>query len=511
MTAPLDPADPQAAIEPPIEAQSMRRLGRDTLVYLTGTILARLVSFVMLPVYTRYLTPTDYGILQMLDLAVDIASILISAGATAGIMRFYFKAKTEEERKTILATAFLLQIGLNGIGTLLLVAAAPLIQHHVLGGEGTLTMVRIAAFNFTLGVLTSVPLFLFQARQQSGRFITVNLVRLVMQLGLNILFVVALRWGPLGVLTSGLLTHIVLGLTLGGLLLRHTGIRFSLPVVRDFRRYGVPYQFTKAATFILTFGDRFFLQHYHNLAVVGVYGIAYMFGFLLVGNVGAPFLRAWGPQRHMLIHAPKPVRDAHYNRGFLYGNLMLVTAATIMGLFIRPVLGIMVTEAFRSAANLVPIILAAYLFQAWKSIVEFGIQVSERTKYVTYAAWISMVVVLILYWVLIPPLGGLGAALSTLVAMAVRFGLQLHWSQKLWPIAYDWRPHRRLVACGGAAVGLAFAIAPSGLVAQFALSTVLAAGYAGLVWWLVLGPDDRRVVLEIVRSPRSMRRLFSTP
>lgn len=487
----------------------MRRLGRDTLVYLTGTVLARVVSFVMLPVYTRYLTPTDYGILQMLDLAVEIATILISAGATAGTMRFYFKAQSEDQRRIILSTAFLIQIGLNAIGTVALTIAAPVIWKQVLGTEGTVLMVRIAALNFTLGVLSGIPMFLFQARQQSGRFVAVSLIRLVLQLGFNILFVVGLRWGPAGILTSSLLTNIAVGGTLAGMVLRYTGIRFSVPVFRDFRRYGVPYQFTKAATFILAFGDRFFLQHFHNLAVVGVYGIAYMFGFLLVGNVGSPFLRAWNPQRHVLINAPKAVRDSFYNRGFLYGNLLLVTAATLMTIFIRPVLGIMVTESFRGAASLVPIILAAHLFQAWKDIVEFGVQVSERTKYSTYAAWISVLVIVVLYALLIPPLGGLGAAVATLVAMAVRFFLQLHWSQKLWHIAYNWRPHIRLVGCGAAAGGLAFLVPPLTVAWQLVLGIGLMVAYTAAVWSLVLGEVERRALLEVLRSPRSFGHLLT--
>ena len=58
----------------------MKRLGRNTLVYGIATVLSRLVSFVMLPIYTRYLTPADYGLLAILDLSLEIA-VLLSAPA----------------------------------------------------------------------------------------------------------------------------------------------------------------------------------------------------------------------------------------------------------------------------------------------------------------------------------------------------------------------------------------------------------------------------------------------
>ena len=75
-------------------------------------------------------------------------------------------------------------------------------------------MVRVAGLNFTLGVMMAVPMLLLQARQQPGRFVAINLTRLVLQLGFNILFVVVLRWGPIGVLLSSTITYSALGLVL---------------------------------------------------------------------------------------------------------------------------------------------------------------------------------------------------------------------------------------------------------------------------------------------------------
>ena len=73
---------------------SFRTLGRQTAIYSFGVILGRAVSFLMLPVYTRYLTPSDYGLVQLLELLVEVVAIFFTAGATAGLQRFYFKASS---------------------------------------------------------------------------------------------------------------------------------------------------------------------------------------------------------------------------------------------------------------------------------------------------------------------------------------------------------------------------------------------------------------------------------
>ena len=119
----------------------------------------------------------------------------------------------------------------------------------------------------------------------------------------------------------------------------------------DLRRFGVPYQLVWAGTFVLTFGDRYFLQASHGAAVVGLYGLAYQFGFL-VGSLGyMPVMRAWNPQRFQLAAEPRPIRDARYSEGLLYLNLVIVTLGVGLCLFSTPVIAIMSSAAFFEVAR----------------------------------------------------------------------------------------------------------------------------------------------------------------
>lgn len=472
----------------------MRRLGRDTLVYAGGTLLSRLVSFVMLPVYTRYLTPADYGILQLLDVTLDIAAIILSAGAISGVMRFYFKTDDEDRRRRVLSTAYLTQLALNLLGTAVIIAMAPLLWRLLLGSVGSPWYVRIAAANFTLGVLASVPLMLLQIRQESGRFVALMIVKLVLQLSLNILFVVVLRAGPMGVLLSTFVSNLAFGGALSWRLLRHTGLRFDRQVLGELRRYGVPYQLERIGTFIITFGDRFFLKAFHGLAAVGLYGIAYQFGFLLTGTLATPLYRAWNPQRHQLVHLPPAERDARYNRSFRLLSFLLVSGGTGVALFITPLLRLLVTAEFQQAAYYVPIILLASIFHAWISAVGFGIAVAEKTRYAALATYIATAVVLVLYATLIPPFGPLGAAVATLGGTATRFFLMWHYSHRLWPVRYDWGPHALMVGAGMAVTAAWFVLAPGAFMAQVALAMALFLVYLSAAWFLAVPRADREAI-----------------
>jgi O-antigen/teichoic acid export membrane protein len=485
-----------------------RGFARDAVVYAAGIVLARLVSFLMLPIYTRYLSPADYGVLQVLQITIDVTAIALSAGLSSGVMRFYLKAETPAERDAVISSALLLLVALNSVGTLALLAFAAPVARIALTGAGDFgpTLVRIAATSFALEPLLTVPMLYLQVLRRPGWFLIASLAKLVLQLALNILLVVGFGWGPLGVLVGTLLATFVVGGALSVYTLRRTGLRFQREAVRSLRRFGVPYQIATAGTFILTFGDRFFLEHWHGLAAVGIYGLAHQFGFLLASLGPQPDFRAWAPQRLALATEPRPVRDADYARSFLRLNLVQILLAAAIALGIRPVLSVMSAPEFHGAAGLVPPILAAFVFQTWTDAVSLGIEVSEQTRYATFATWLSVLAILALYPILIPPFGGIGAALAMLLAAALRFGCTYHWSQKLWPVSWHWAPNLRLGGYAAACVIASEAIRPEGLVPQLGLGLGLGALLVAVVTLDPIGIEVRLFSARVIAWLRDRAR-----
>ncbi len=486
---------------------SFRRLGKNTLVYSAASIVGRLVSVIMLPVYTRYLTPSDYGLLQLLDITVEVTALLFSAGIRSGLQRFYFKAATEDERNRVISTTFFLELGLSLAGTLALLALANVVHRVVLVGAGSTDLVRIAAINFTLATLTFVPLTLLTIEQRATVLTVVTLAKLAVQVTLNIYFLAFRHLGVESILLSTTIASSLLGIGLVAWMLGRTGIRVSRAIVHDLRRFGVPYQISTAAAFILTFGDRFFLAHYSGAAEVGLYGLAYQFGFLLYMVGSGPFLSTWMPQRYEVASRPREERDASYARGFLYFNLILMTAALGIVVFVRPAIAMLTRSDYHSAALLVPIIVAAYVLQGWGEAVKFGIDITERTKLYTAASWIATAVVLVGYAVLIPPYGGYGAAFATLIAFAVRLAFSFYWSQKVFPVSYSWGRPILLTAISVAVAVPAVVLPLTRASSGFALGTVLMLVYAALTWQFVLDDTHRLGVLEVVRA-RKLTAIF---
>jgi len=176
-----------------------------------------------------------------------------------------------------------------------------------------------------------------------------------------------------------------------------------------------------------------------------------------------------------------------------------------MAVMIEPVIRSMAAPSFHAASTFVPVIRAAYVFQVGSNITSFGITISERTIYQTVSTWVSVVLVLVLYAVLIPPWGGMGAAVATLIAFAVRFVLTTMFAQRLHHVPYDWRAPIRLAAFGTMVVIAYELVVPGALLLQVATGSAAFALYVALAWYAVLDGEDRARIGLLVRAPRNLR------
>lgn len=450
----------------------------------------------MLPIYTRTLTPADYGVLQLLEMTVDVGTILIVAGMTAGLQKYYFDTEGND-RKRLVVSAFALEMSLGLITTAILVIFAPLIWIYLLKGAGEMEFIQIAGINFSLSLLSAVPLQWLQIERRSLAYISLLLLKLVAQIGFNIYFLVGLDLGVRGILLTSFLTNGILGGALALWMLGRTGIRINWSAVRNLRSFGLPYQATFLAVFIMTFGDRYFLQSSHGESAVGLYSLAYSFGFLLTQISSVPFLAAWNPQRYEDAALAEPVRQSRHARAFRLYNLGLLTTAAAIALSVGPGLRIIASPAFQSAAGFVPIVLLAYVFQSWTEVVKFGIDVTGRTRYISYAAWISMIATLVLYAVLIPRFGGHGAAWATLGGFGLRFVLVYRWSQRLRPMHYEWAPAIGLLALATALTLATIGLPAMNLVLQTLVHAAMFGVFALIIWCRIVHPEDRLSIIRL--------------
>lgn len=469
------------------------------MIYGLGMVLSRAVSFIMLPIYTRYLTPADYGVLALVEMTLDFIAIVGGAQLALGVFRFYHKTEGEAAKHQVVSTSLMLVGLLYGAVAVLVLFTAPALADLIFGNRDHVVVIRIAALNLAAGSLLIVPLTFARVKDRSLLFVGANLVKLVLALCFNILFIVVLELGVVGIFLSSLISSAVVGGALVVWLVRAVGFRPSRTWTRNLLRYGLPLMGMQVATFMATFSDRYFLQALSDEAVVGLYSLAYQFGFLLMMVGFTPMDMVWGPKRFEV--AGQGDRDVQLARGFVILNVLLLTTAVGIALYVGDALRIMSTQAFHSAAQVVPLILVAYVLQGWASVQDIGILIRERTHLLTLANVISAVVAVVGYAVLIPRYLEWGAASATVLAFAVRYVLTYYFSQRLWPVRYRWMPVSVLVAWAVAISGVGLILPQSGIVQSLALRTGLLALYFVGAWHLpVLSSGERAAARRMLSA-----------
>jgi len=430
----------------------LRKTAKHSFIYAGGVFLGRAVSFVMLPIYTRFLTPADYGVLELVGLTIDIAGMIVGFGLTTAVFRFYYAERDDEGRGAAVSTIALLLIGLYFVGASIGFASSGWLARLVLSGTPEqVSFFRLMFLALFLQSFVDVPLAYIQAQQRSKVFVLWNTAKLVVQLSLNIVFVVVMRLGVLGVLLSTVLSFALIGAGLVVRTFRSAGLHFSAARAREMLRFGAPFVVANLGAFVLTFSDRYFLKAYADLGAVGIYALGYKMGFLLWAFAVAPVMSIWEAQRFEL--ANRGAEKEATKRLFLTFNTVLMFVALGMTLFARDVFRLMSDAAFWDAYRVVPVVLAAYIVQAWTALCNFGVLYAKETKHLARGAVWSAVLIIALSFALIPTFGGMGAAWATLLAFVLRFWIVYRASQRLWPLDYAWG--RVLPLCGLAALFVA--------------------------------------------------------
>src|SRR5438128_2115329 len=182
-----------AATASPVQRSEVtREIGtvvRHSFVYGLGDLLTKAISFALLPFYTHYLSPRDYGIIEMLSLAMAVLGMCLNMGTTAAFLRYYGTAESEEEKRKILGTLFLFALA---TGTVIFGAGCLLIDRAtlLLFGRGVPSSYLLMSFGlFMLAYIAIVPYTYLRAKEASGTLVTLDSIGVVLMLILNIYFI----------------------------------------------------------------------------------------------------------------------------------------------------------------------------------------------------------------------------------------------------------------------------------------------------------------------------------
>jgi O-antigen/teichoic acid export membrane protein len=486
----------------PVPAASLfKNVARASGAYSLPFILQRLAGVFLLPITTRYLTRSDFAIVDLLDQALTVLALLLGVRFAAALGYFYFQADSPPARQRVASTAI---FGAAIIGTTAAAAIWPCaaeLSRLVFGNPSAARYIHIALFTWPIGFAMEALFSLLRVENRTAMYNLASAIRLVLSLAAIVALVALLKLRVAGMLYSGLIAGGLTLLFMGTEALRRMRPAFDFRIFARMARFAMPLGVGGIATLIINFGDRFFLPHYRPLADLGIYVLAYKVGMLIAFVYGS-FDAHWSAQVFQIMR--REDSDRVFARMFTYVVLGLSSAGLALVVCARPILRIMVAPAFQDAAALVPVIVLAYFIRALGDFLRSLFLVAGRTGYDAITNWFGALVCLASYWMLIPRFGIWGAAFATVIAFAVIAVVSAVWAYRV----QRYRIEAGRLAKVGAALTVAilpcFVLPASSLLAQIGVAAGSLAIFPAALWILRFATpgelqDGRAAVQATVR------------
>ncbi len=434
----------------------LKRLVKHSLVYGLGYSLTRFIGFLLLPLYTNYFLPREYGIAALIFTFLAIANVIFTLGLNTAFLRFFVLADTSEEKKTIFSTVYLSTIFTTVLFASLVFIFSPHLSRLILNQTQYSGLIKLSGGILLFDTFSIFPLLILRGEQQSGKFIKINLINVITNFALNILFIVHLRWGVEAIFRANLIASAVTFLLLSPIIRRYFNLSPSGEIYKELLKFGLPYIPSTLSVTLMDIIDRLLLGKLTDTGTVGIYNAGYKLG-MIMALVVAGFRFAWHP--FFLSTSKRQEAKEVFSKVLTYfllltGFIFLAVSFFIDDIVRFRIFGLTVFGPnYWKATQIVPLILLSYIFYGVYVNFLVGIYLKKKTQYLPLITGLGAASNIIGNLLLIPRLGMMGAAYSTLGAYLLMALLLYFFTQQHYPIGYE---YGRVAKIGGVCSALFF-------------------------------------------------------
>jgi len=407
--------------------EQLAKLFRSAAVYGFGRIAGKVVSFLLIPFYTHYFAPAEYGVMEVLNLTTMIAAVVLAPGLSTAVMRFYYDSEDSRERNLAISTGLVFTLLIGGFVSVLAVLFPDWPAQVLLGSTKYRTLVQLASCGFFFSFSSDIGWVHLRGRQRSGLYTLLTQCSLIASVLLNIYFVSVAKMGIAGVFWVNILVTAVIWAVVVGMSAREAGMRPSPVKLASLLKFGAPLFTVWLAAYVLNYSDRFFLLRFGNIETVGLYALGYKFAFIISLLVVQPFQLMWEPHAYEI--SKREDAPGLFSQVFVLYSVALISMAFILSLVIPEVFGLIVNARFSTAWRFVPLIAFGYAIQGIGLYFEAGLLIRKKVVVLSIIGITSTTVCLALNFLLIRAWGAWGAAGATFASFV--FLALVSWRQSI--------------------------------------------------------------------------------
>ncbi len=395
----------------------IKNTAKHTAIFGAGGVLQQSASILLLPVYTRFLTVADYGILNLVLIVKPAISMLTSSMIGPSLFRSYYDYDNEDDRSMVVSTALYLALSISFSLFLAGHLVSGILADLLTGSAKNGFLISLVLYTGALQSVTTVGMAVFRAKQLSRKFAITNIVGLLVTLGVTIYLVAFRRIGFAGVIYGSLAGKLLTSLIILHMIRKELRPVFNLNEVRKIISYGLPFIPLNILTLIERSGIRIIIKLIAGPAAVGIFALADRFARVIQTLVIMPMKQI---RPAVVFEAEKdPNAREFYSKLITYYLLLSGFIASGIVALSGDVLSIIAKPSYMSAIPVIPWMCLTIIVFGLQGYASIGLMLKRKTYWFPICTALGLVLTFALLILLMPVMGLSGAGL----ALAMGYGL----------------------------------------------------------------------------------------
>lgn len=411
---------------------------KNTSFYTLGTILPKIGAFVFLPIYLKYMSPADYGIISSLYIFGTVLTIVFTLSIPRALYRIYYDYRIERKKKQLIGTAVISVFVISIISFLFIFLFRSSIG-SIYSSIAFYPYFLYAVLAFLFISFHSIPQTILQIKEKALSFVLLNLSLFFVKSTYILYNVAYLKEGAVGYLKADLITDLIFIPIYYYNIRKFFSFYWSFSMLKNLLLFSIPIIPGMLSAWILNLSDRIFIERNFDTYQVGIYSLGYQIAGLVLLFTSA-FKSAYDPYFYKIANTydSKTAKEKLFKTNYVF-ILILMFVTFIVAFFSTEAIQIFFSKKYLISAQVVPIVLLGYLFSQNSALLNNMVYQMKKTKLLMYLTLFSALINVSLNFILIPKYGILGAAWTTAISFFVIFILSYILALRYYFIPYNWR------------------------------------------------------------------------
>jgi O-antigen/teichoic acid export membrane protein len=404
----------------------MSKLVKNTFIYTIGNSLPMAVTFFLLPLYTKYLSPNEYGIIGTMESVKIIFTILFSLCVERSIVRLYWEYETDLNKKKFLGTVFFTLCLISISGFLIVLILKDSIQIFL----KNINFYPYIFYTILISFLSSyehLPKLYFRLKERAYGFVTLSFLYFFLSTGLIIIFVVFKKEGAIGYLKGQLIASVVMTLIYIYISVKISNINFNFKVFKNIFFYSLPFIPPLLVSWFINQSSRLFLENNVSLEAVGIYSFSSKLS-IATSLFTTALMVSFEPNFYRLASGSEEDIKKIKNF-FIFFMSIAIFSSFIFLLLLNELLFLFFDGEYAKSTYLISIITLSNIFGTGTGITGLFFQQSKKMIPNMFISLSAAIIILLLNYFLIPIYSIYGAAFSLLFACMYAFIISYYYTK----------------------------------------------------------------------------------